>query len=888
MKHLLSFFSCIFLYMLFPISVSAQLMRMLTKQEALDLAKAQFSEQDVDFYLVKDSNSQFWQIFVDAEPLKGWEHSCYMLYFPKNVSANVSNILPLKKSLRLAPSGDLENLSVKDRSGNKVNEKPYVSESKLTNEAINVAQHTYAVILSGGINKNMNHERYWNDCSFIYQVLTRKFGVPKSNINVIMSDGNNPAEDMRTISGEYTSSPLDLDGDGNNEIEYSATRGNVQSVLNTLSNKLQEDDHLLFFVIDHGGSKDYLSKSYIWLWNGEVLYDYELANWLTPVLNKKAVVNCILGQCYSGGFIDDLTKKGCIVSTASTGRESSYATSDLIYDEFVYQWTSAVNEKDTYNHKILSDFDNNGYVSMNEAFAYAKTNDRQPNEHPQFVSTPSSIGEDLGFNHLAPAIDLYIKDNVEDTGKEPNTSTDKFWDSPSIWVRNNADSIEEHENPYYSSDHLAAAVYVKIDNRGREDFPGGKWLHVYWAKASTGLTDKAWKGRELYNGTIPTGGSLPPKYIGSINAGEERLLQVTWGLPDLLQFGDGPDKHHFCLIARIMDSYEDDGYEAAKRYFKVSQSNDQAQKNVSIICKEDALNGTIVYVRNTCDTTQNYTLELVPRTQTDAKLYTICSIEMSMSPVVSKAWERGGKKSSDISILQPAANNGYERVRFNSSSSKLENINLKKGEFDKIVMKFDFSQAKLGFTSDRYTFDLIQKDDKGNIIGGETFIVESPILGLDTIFINKSLTPDGSKLLSIDTTDVKSVRWNKSNGQEIGDSCSIMLPASSFDKIRVTSVSKQGEMATGTTNLREYIGFKNLSFNSEGDILLVEIYEDGLPTHKLVIRSVSNTKELLTSNMPEKNYEARLNISQLPSDTYVLSLYAPNNKLLESRTIVIR
>ena len=89
--------------MLFPISVSAQLMRMLTKQEALDLAKAQFSEQDVDFYLVKDSNSQFWQIFVDAEPLKGWEHSCYMLYFPKNVSANVSNILPLKKSLRLAP-----------------------------------------------------------------------------------------------------------------------------------------------------------------------------------------------------------------------------------------------------------------------------------------------------------------------------------------------------------------------------------------------------------------------------------------------------------------------------------------------------------------------------------------------------------------------------------------------------------------------------------------------------------------------------------------------------------------------------------------------------------------------------------------------------------------
>ena len=68
-------------------------------------------------------------------------------------------------------------------------------------------------------------------------------------------------------------------------------------------------------------------------------------------------------------------------------------------------------------------------------------------ENPQHKSNPISVGEDLAFNNLPEAVDLYIKDNNEDTGKEPNLTTDVFWDSPSIWVRNKADGIEEHEIP---------------------------------------------------------------------------------------------------------------------------------------------------------------------------------------------------------------------------------------------------------------------------------------------------------------------------------------------------------------------------------------------------------------------------------------------------------
>ena len=47
-------------------------------------------------------------------------------------------------------------------------------------------------------------------------------------------------------------------------------------------------------------------------------------------------------------------------------------------------------------------------------------------ENPQHKSNPISVGEDLAFNNLPNAVDLYIKDSEEDTGKEPNTITKRI------------------------------------------------------------------------------------------------------------------------------------------------------------------------------------------------------------------------------------------------------------------------------------------------------------------------------------------------------------------------------------------------------------------------------------------------------------------------------
>ena len=192
---------------------------------------------DVDYYsfvpaedLEVGSSSTTWNIFVDAEPMKGWEHNCYVITIPKSVPAGKSvNVQTVAR--RLPPAVTMRPLSVKNRYGSNANVKPNVKKSTLSNADQAIANRTYAVILSGGVNKNSNYERYWNDCAFVYQTLTAKYGVPKNNISVIMADGTNPAVDMRLASGGYASSPLDLDGDGSADIKYAATRSNVKAAI---------------------------------------------------------------------------------------------------------------------------------------------------------------------------------------------------------------------------------------------------------------------------------------------------------------------------------------------------------------------------------------------------------------------------------------------------------------------------------------------------------------------------------------------------------------------------------------------------------------------------------------------------------------------------------
>lgn len=93
MKKILRFWIWLFLVSLFPVTASAQVQRIVPKEEALSIAQAQFRGQDVDYYLIDENMSPTWQVFVDAEPMKGWKHDCYVIRIPK--SLDISHSIPL-------------------------------------------------------------------------------------------------------------------------------------------------------------------------------------------------------------------------------------------------------------------------------------------------------------------------------------------------------------------------------------------------------------------------------------------------------------------------------------------------------------------------------------------------------------------------------------------------------------------------------------------------------------------------------------------------------------------------------------------------------------------------------------------------------------------------
>ena len=258
------------------------------------------------------------------------------------------------------------------------------------------AGHLYAILVNGGRNRLTNHERYWNDFAFLYRTLRHTYHVPKRNIIVLMSDGGMPYEDMlRVNEREFISSPVDLDGDGQSDVNYAATTDIFANVLISMSSRLGEDDHLFLYVIDHGGTDDEDSEnSFIWLWNDEKMDDYTLAILLD--FFRVASINVLMGQCYSGGFVADLMREGRIIATACSGKEQSLNCPDRPYDEFVYHWTCAVNGADEYGRPVNADTNGDGQVSMQEAFQHAQKYDRM-RETPQYASWPEQLGEQWTF-----------------------------------------------------------------------------------------------------------------------------------------------------------------------------------------------------------------------------------------------------------------------------------------------------------------------------------------------------------------------------------------------------------------------------------------------------------------------------------------------------------
>ena len=272
------------------------------------------------------------------------------------------------------------------------NRRPVIPEEPTRSNMNPSSDPRYAVLMNGGHSQGSNHVRYWNDLSNIYIALNYEYGFPDENIIVLCSDGLNPAPDQ---SNGQNSDP-DLDGDGDDDIMYSCVLSNVDQVFADLAKNLTKNNELFIFQTDHGSSNGGWNTLFN-LWNAEELTDAHFADLLENISVNEVV--CTFEPCFSGGFLDDVVvPPGPIVaSSACRHDEYSWAMNNLLYDEYVFHWTAAVKGEDAFGEPVDADYNEDGIITMDEAFIYAELHDEQP-ESPQYGDYPENIGENISLN----------------------------------------------------------------------------------------------------------------------------------------------------------------------------------------------------------------------------------------------------------------------------------------------------------------------------------------------------------------------------------------------------------------------------------------------------------------------------------------------------------
>jgi hypothetical protein len=389
----------------------------------------------------------------------------------------------------------------------------------------------WVVLMNGGADQGNNHVRYWNDLSNIYITLNHVYEIPDENIIVLCSDGLNPAVDQ---SNGQNSDP-DLDGDGDDDIMYSCVLDNIDMVFTSLANNFSGNEKLFVFTTDHGGSESGWDV-YENLWNWEELTDDHFASLLAAFPECEKI--CTFEPCFSGGFLDDVVvEPGPIVaSSACRYDESSWAMGpDYVYDEYVFYWTAAIKGEDAYGNPVDADANQDGIITMDEAYIYAEAHDTA-DESPQYEEYPEGTGSYLS---------LWVTSNPPAQPTKPVGPTLGIWYIEYTYTSTTTEP--DNEQIYYQFNW--------------DDGSNSGWLGPY-SSGQTGSGSHIWKELGTYNVTVKA------KDIWGATSTRSEPLVVTItdntppNIPQITGPGQGkPDKPY------LFNLFTDDAQEQNVYYY---------------------------------------------------------------------------------------------------------------------------------------------------------------------------------------------------------------------------------------------------------------------------------------------------------------------------------
>jgi glycosylphosphatidylinositol transamidase (GPIT) subunit GPI8 len=153
----------------------------------------------------------------------------------------------------------------------------------------------YAVLYNG----SSGYYIYMNTLKFAFKTLINDFGFTKENIVVI----------------SYSGASYDLDGQApNNDIDFSATTENVDTIFARLKRVMTNGDVLFFLATDHGrcDTNDDSEAGLAMYQDADTLWEEELAAYIGSLDTPTRRITKILlfNTCYAGGMITPTPSTG--------------------------------------------------------------------------------------------------------------------------------------------------------------------------------------------------------------------------------------------------------------------------------------------------------------------------------------------------------------------------------------------------------------------------------------------------------------------------------------------------------------------------------------------------------------------------------------------------
>ncbi|MDB5034646.1 MAG: C-terminal target protein [Chlorobi bacterium] len=319
---------------------------------------------------------------------------------------------------------------------------------------------------------------------------------------------------------------------------------------------------------------------------------------------------------------------------------------------------------------------------------------------------------------------ILIRDCPADIGAEPNSTAcgGSFWTSSAIWVRNVADGLLTHQSPLAGQTNY---VYVNLENIGTGTLNNGT-LHVYFAKASTGLTwPTSWVANYLPSclgpGTTTYGDEIGTYAISGLGAGGTITAMIPWStVPNPGDFCD-PDARHFCLLARF-ESNED-----PMTFTEGPLVLDNTRNNNNIAWKNCSITGGTghkcpLQVRNPENQLMTMALHLdIDPAEINDPFTNHGTIQIDLGPDLFREWTDGGQQGTGVTPVNPNdADN--TTVNVTALNAQIENITMNPGEEATIHVIFTINPDQNVGT---FHWDITQYEaGSADPLGGEQYIID--------------------------------------------------------------------------------------------------------------------------------------------------------------------